>query len=93
MKKDYNFKLIKGIFPPSEFARVIFEMISSKINYHTLENFTSQELFGKDAPHSKKRIQDLKKVELGLKKLIESAVKKGVKLKVEGNIKITVVDK
>ena len=92
MNKNYNFKLIHGRFTASEAAQVLFDLISSKIHFHTMENFSSQERFGKDAPHSQRRIQALKKVQGSLKKIFDVAEKKDVQLKIEGSVKITIVE-
>ncbi len=93
MKKNYDFNLIKGTFPGPEILKILTEMINSKIRYHNMENFSSQELFGKDAAHSQKRIKNLKKVQEGLKKFFAMAEKKDVEFKIEGIVSITVIEK
>lgn len=92
MNKNYNFKLIHGTFTASEAAQILFDLISSKIHFHTMENFSSQERFGKDKPDSKSRIQALKKVQGSLKKIFDVAEKKDVKLKIEGFVEITILE-
>ncbi len=90
MDKNYDFKLITGTFAASEAAQVLFNLISNKIHYHTMENFSSQERFGKDAAHSQRRIQDLKKVQGDLKKIFDMAEQKDLQLKIEGSVQITI---
>lgn len=92
MKEKYNFKLINGTFTPSEASRILFDLISSKINYHTMENFSNQEKFGKDAPHSERRIKALQKAHTSLKEIFESAAKKKLKLKIDGSVEITITE-
>jgi len=92
MKKNYDFKLIHGTFSASESAKILFDLISSKIQFHNMENFSSQERFGKDAPHSQKRIQALRKVQGSLKKIFDAAEKKDLQLKIEGSVKITIME-
>lgn len=92
MKKGYNFKLIHGNFQAAEAAHILFELISSKIQFHTMENFRSQERFFKDAPNSQKRILALKKIQVSLKKVFDKAEKKELKLKIEGLINITILE-
>ncbi len=92
MNKNYNFKLIHGTFTASEAAQVIFDLISSKINFHTMENFSSQVRFGKASPNTQKRIEALKKVRVELKKIFDVAEKKGLKIKIEGTVEITMVE-
>ena len=91
MKQPKSFKLIDGQFTTAEAGRVLNMLISSKINYHSKEKFSNEERFGKDASHSVKRIAALKKVQVSLKKFFESAEKKGVKLKMDGFIEITII--
>ena len=93
MNKNYNFKLIHGTFTTSEARQILFDLISSKIHFHTMESFSSQERFGKDAPHSKRRIQALKKIHNSLEKIFDVAEKKDVQIEIEGTVEITMVEK
>lgn len=92
MAKNHAFKLIQGTFTSSAAAQILFGLIGSKIQFHTMENFSSQERLGKDAPLSKKRIQALKKAQVALKKWLDTAEKDNLKLKIEGNITISTID-
>ncbi|HNP21077.1 MAG TPA: hypothetical protein PKM63_01415 [Panacibacter sp.] len=92
MNKSHSFKLIHGTFSPSGASEVLFGLISSKIHFHSMENFSSNERFGKDKPNSQRRIKALKKVQGSIKKIVEAADKKGKQLKIDGNIEITVIE-
>ncbi|MEO5999958.1 MAG: hypothetical protein ABIN89_24175 [Chitinophagaceae bacterium] len=92
MNKNYNFKLIHGTFTASEATQVLFDLINSKIHFHSMENFSSQERFGKDMPNSKRRIQALKKVRGSLKKIFDVAEKKKLKLQMDGFVEITILE-
>ncbi|MEO6916139.1 MAG: hypothetical protein ABI151_11180 [Chitinophagaceae bacterium] len=92
MTKKQNFKLIHGTFAPSEAAQILFTLISSKINFHTMESFSSRDRYGKDVPQSEKRIQALKKIQVSLKKFLDLAEKKGTLLQIEGSVDITMID-
>ncbi len=92
MKKNHSFKLIDGQFSPSDAGKVIFALVGSKINYHSMEKFSNEERFGKDAGHSAKRIAALKKVKNSLKKIFDSAEQKGLNVKMSGFIEITIVE-
>lgn len=92
MKKQHKFKLIEGYFSPSEAGKVVFALISSKIDYHSMEKFSNEERFGKDAAHSEKRIKALKKVKESLKKTFDAAEKRGLKINMNGFIDIAIVD-
>lgn len=91
MNKNHDFKLITGTFTASEAAQILFSLISNKINFHAMENFSSQERFGKDLPNSQRRIQALRKTQASLKKIFDVAEKKNLQLKIEGSVKITIV--
>jgi hypothetical protein len=92
MKKKHSFKLIDGQFSPSDAGKVVFALVSSKINYHSMEKFSNEERFGKDAAHSEKRITALKKVKDLLKKVFDSAEQKGLNVKIDGFIEITIIE-
>ncbi len=92
MKKIQSFKLVDGNFTPLQARQVLNTLISSKINYHSMEKFSNEERFGKDAAHSIKRIAALKKVQDKLKKVFELYDKKEVRIKIDGIIEITVAD-
>ncbi len=93
MKGKQNFKLIDGTFTASEASRVLLNLVGSKINYHTMENFSNQERFGKDLSKSVTRIKSLKKLQGSLKEVFDFAEKEGLNLKIDGLIEITIIDK
>jgi hypothetical protein len=57
-----------------------------------MENFRSQERFGKEVPYSQRRIQALRKVQAPLKKIFYVAEKKDLQLKIEGSVKIFIME-
>ena len=91
MNKSQSFKLFHGTFSASEASKVLYEVITSKINFHSMENFSNKERFGKDKPNSQKRIKALKKMHGSVNKIIEAAEKKGLQLNIDGNIEITII--
>lgn len=92
MKNKHRFKLIDGKFTSSEATKVLNALVSSKINYHSMEKFSNEERFGKDAANSEKRIAVLKKVNDSLKKFLDSVAQKGLSLKIDGFIEITIIE-
>ncbi|MFY7741134.1 MAG: hypothetical protein ACOVQR_00680 [Flavobacterium sp.] len=60
MKKELTFDLINGNFLPEDAKSVLLNLVKYKISYHELELFSAAERFGKDLPHSKTRIAQLK---------------------------------
>ena len=89
MSKKYNFQLIQGTFTAPEATKILFDLIGSKINFHTMENFSSRERLGKDAPFSQSRVQELKKVKMELQEFFQGADKKELKFEIEDSVKIT----
>lgn len=74
MKKTEIIELIKGSFKPNEAQEILLQLLNSKINFHNLKNWSSQERFGKPDDYSEQRLISLeearKKVQNLLSKLI-----------------------
>ena len=92
MESKQNYKLIEGIFTAAEAGRILFDLVSSKINYHSMEKFSNQERFGKDESHSEKRIKSLLQLKKSLKEVFDFAEKEGLNLKIDGLIEITIIE-
>ncbi len=92
MEKKQNYTLIEGTFTPAEAGRVLFDLIRSKISYHSMENFSARERFGKDESHSEKRIKSLRQLQNSLKEVFEFAEKNGLNLKIDGLIEISFIE-
>jgi len=93
MKIKHTLKLIDGNFIPSEARKVINDLLSSKINYHQLEAFSIKERFNGDVSNSEKRITELKEARKILEEITAYANEKGLCLKIQGNIEITILEK
>lgn len=93
MKRSNTFKLIDGKFTPLEANRILLDLVGSKIQYHEMENFSSRERFGKDAPHSARRLKALRKLRSDLRKLFEVAAEQQQQLKIYSSIEIVLVEK
>jgi len=92
MSKIKKLTLIKGNFTNEEAKEILMNLISSKISFHQLKNFSSQELFGKEDKIASKRIPALKKELEKLKKIILQAKSKNKKLLVSSEINISLID-
>lgn len=91
MKNTYTLKLIDGKFTPAQAGKVLMGLISYKINYHQMELFSNEEMFGKDLLKSKKRIDQLKITNDTLKKIIHEISDTAELLEVKGLIEIKVL--
>lgn len=61
MKNTETFTLIDRHFSYDDAEETLLEMFSSKINYHKIKNWSSQERFGKDDEIAQIKIPELKR--------------------------------
>lgn len=61
MKDKNKLTLIEGVFSKEEAREILMNIFSTKIKFHELKNFSSQERFGKDDDTALHRIPELKK--------------------------------
>ena len=86
MKENFNFKLVNGVFDPSEAKKILMDLINTKINYHSLEAFRNHIRFNTEISSSEKRIEELKKTRESIQEIIELAEKNNMKLEVKSEI-------
>lgn len=72
MKNNDQILLIEGKFKPEEAREILTNLLSAKIRFHQLKNFSSIEKNGSDDPVSKSRIPEL---EESLEKVIAMIAK------------------
>lgn len=85
--KKHKTKLIDGTFPLPKAKKLLFELLSYKINYHKMNQFSNQERYGVDREHSEKRIKELNQEKQVLIEWIQS-LEQNKKLKISCNIKM-----
>ena len=85
-KKD--FILIDGTFSPTEANAVLTNLITSKINYHILDDFSNFVRNDRNVEHSKKRISELTETKEQLRSFIDLANHSGSKLSIKSIISI-----
>lgn len=90
MKKEQSFKLIEGCFSPKESREIIISVFNSKIQFHKIKNFSSQERFGKEDETAVNRIPELKKCMEELLVLLDEAEKHGQNLELNSMITIQI---
>ncbi len=73
MNNQHTFKLIDGDFSAQESLELLKNVFSSKIQFHQMKNFSSQERFGHDDENAMIRIPQLKQCIDEIAKIIESA--------------------
>lgn len=89
MNKTENITLINGVFTPDEAKEVLLTLISNKIHFHQMKNFSSEERFGKSDPLSSKRITELEESRKQVIALLAKAGNSGHKLIVESILQIS----
>ena len=83
-----TFKLIHGTFDASEARAVLSAVVSAKINFHSLRQFSDTIRNGSDTAQSAQRIMELKKLDKELDELTENAKLQGLRLRINADITI-----
>lgn len=92
MKNKKKLIFIEGDFTYDEAKEILINIFSSKINFHTMKNWSSQERFGKDDEIAQKRIPALKNEMKKIEGILSEAKAKNKKLVVSSDIKISLLE-
>ena len=92
MTKTETIKLIKGNFTPGDAKEILREIFSSKINFHNLKNWSSEERFGKPDLYSRQRVTELRADWKQVEKFIDEAESFNKNLSINAPIKIEMLD-
>ena len=84
-----QFKLIDGIFTPSEASRLLLSLVQRKIDYHRMEKLSNEERFGGDTAPTESRLRDLTALHASLKEYLALAAESHQTLEIKGRIEIT----
>lgn len=85
-------KLIDGTFTPDQAQEVLLSLIDSKIQFHQLNNFSSEIKYGKKDQHSIDRVQELKTLKKQIIDIIALAESENKKLNVSSMLNISFID-
>ena len=88
MENPRIFKLIDGTFSAKDARDILTTIVSAKINFHSLKQFSETIRFGSDQSQSDQRISELKKLNEELNALLDEANIEGLQVKIKGNIEI-----
>lgn len=91
--KQEKFQLINSTYSPFDAAEVLFSLVRDKIKFHNMLLFSNEERFGVDNSHSRKRIEELKKMRDEIAELIRMAEAEGFDLEVSSHINITLKER
>ena len=86
MEKQDVFTLIEGEFSPKESRELLLSVFKSKIRFHRLKNFSSQERFGQDDEKALARMKQLQETLSSIFKVIEDAEKLNQTLEIKAEI-------
>ncbi len=89
MANEHNFKLIDGVFQPTEAQKLLFELINTKINFHNLDAFSNHIRFNTTLSNSESRTQELKNSLEQIVVLVQSAKEQSLELEIHSNISIS----
>jgi hypothetical protein len=92
MNKIEKLTLIEGDFSVNEAKEILNSIYFSKINFHNIKNWSSQERFGKDDAIAQKRIPALKNEIKKLEEILSEAKAKNKKLVISSEITISLLD-
>lgn len=93
MNKEEKLSLIEGEFDALEANEILQNIFSTKINFHKMKNFSSQERFGIEDQTAIKRLPVLILNLEKLNNIIANAELHNKKLKISSEIKIELLDK
>ena len=92
MNKIEKLTLVEGSFYYDEAKEIIMSMFSSKINFHNIKNWSSQERFGEDDENAQKKIPALRNEIKKLEEILLEAKAKNKKVMVNSEIKISILE-
>jgi len=93
MKNQHTFKLIDVEFSSKESHEILQNVFSSKIHFHEMKNFSSQERFGKNDECAIKRIPHLNNSLKEIIQIIKEAEKNGNQIEIKSEVVISILNK
>lgn len=90
MNKIKKLVLIEGDFEAEQASEILMNIFSTKIHFHEMKNFSSQERLGKDDEMAQKRIPVLRNEMKKLEEILSEA--KNKKLLIHSEIHISLID-
>lgn len=92
MEKQHLYKLIEGEFDPSEARSILFTLVNSKINFHSMESFGITVRTSGDTSFHEHRIKELTQTNIDIRKLLVFAEENKLNLKINGTIEIELIN-
>ncbi len=92
MKKNETLTIIDENFTSDEAKDVIMNLFSSKLNYHQIKNWSSQEKFGKNDEIAQEKIPALKNEMKRFEEILLEAKANNKKLVISSEINIELLE-
>lgn len=92
MKKNETLTIIEENFTSDEAKDVIMNLFSSKLNYHQIKNWSSQEKFGKNDEIAQEKIPALKNEMKRFEEILLEAKANNKKLVISSEINIELLE-
>ena len=92
MEKQKAFRLIDGEFSPSDARNILFTLVNSKINFHSMESFGITIRTSGDTSFHEKRIKELTQTNIDIKEMMDYAKENKLRLKINGTIEIKLIN-
>ncbi len=89
--KAEKLKLIEGDFSCQEAKELLLNIFSTKINFHKLKNFSSQERTGSSDIATLKRLNELQKEAEKLNNFIKQVEKTNCRISITSSINLNIV--
>ncbi|MEI6087027.1 MAG: hypothetical protein WCR66_05535 [Bacteroidota bacterium] len=93
MKIEEQVTLIEGTFSEIDARDILLNIISTKIHFHSMKNFSAQERFGKEDAQSVKRMADLNHDFEKIKEILDQAKATNLNLNIYSTIQISFSEK
>lgn len=92
MEATKTIKLIAGEYSPQEAREILYNLLSSKIEFHSKKDFSSQDRFGKPNLDSRKRIEELREAKEEMLVLMQEALAENKRIKISSEVFISFED-
>lgn len=86
-ENQFEFPLVKGVYRPDEAKEILFNLISDKIRFHSIQILSAEERFGEDMTHSRDRIGELRSDRSALAPIFEQARKEGKTISIRCDVR------
>lgn len=85
-----QYDLVTGEFSAADAHEILNNLFMSKINFHAVRNFRSEENCGKEDSWCNERLSALREARVDLKELMAEAQRNGSKVQIQTEVKITI---